>query len=111
MSEVLLPCSECGEDLWLGIVSEVVAGVTGAEVDGRGGRGDVVDGVGVCGPVAEVAEEQAKGIEGWCEMEGARPTLFAAADAERGAVAGESAECSGNANRTSGVGADGCDGG
>src|ERR1700761_6496624 len=44
-------------------------------------------------------------------MEGAGPALFAAADAERGTIASKSAECGGDANRTSGVGADGCESG
>src|ERR1700761_4828744 len=109
LREVLLPCGECGEDLGLAIVCEVVACVADAKLSWCVSEGNVVDGVCECRAVAEIAKEQTESVEGGCEMEGAGPALFAVTDTDRSAVAGEPAECGGDANRTSGVGADGCD--
>ena len=66
--EVLLPSGECGEDLGFAIVGELVANIADAELRWCGDGGDVVEGAGERGAVAEIAKEQAEGIEGWCKV-------------------------------------------
>ena len=96
-----------GSQSWRKVVGYV------ADADGgwRGCGGDVEDGAGEGGGVAQVAEDQADGVEGLGEMIAPCPALFAVGDGVGGAVAGEAAESGGDADGAAGVGADGCEGG
>ena len=111
LCELLLPCFEGVEDFGFAVVEEVVGDVADAHGGLRRNEGDVEDGVGEGGGVAEIAEEDADGVEGLGEVISACPAGFAVADAEGGAVAGEAAESGGDADGAAGVGADGDEGG
>ena len=62
--KVLLPGFEGGEDVGFAVLEAVVGYVAYADGGFRGSGGDVEDGAGKGGGVAEIAEDDADGVEG-----------------------------------------------
>src|ERR1700750_2838211 len=76
LDKVLLPGFEGGEDVGFAVVEAVVGYVGDADCGLCGCGGDVEDGAGEGGGVAEVAEDEADGVERFGEVVAARPTVF-----------------------------------